>query len=633
MKDPQKIVGSLSNSLLRSTSKAAEELKVQLNLLAQLNQVVVALDKQDRIILWNKRAEDLYKYSQAEVIGRRLDEIQTYSWIKPADFAQAHQELNTLGYWQGQNLHINKDGHQIQVEMSVSLLNNTWGQKQGLIFLIQDISSKLPQPALLETQNQMSEILDSLPDPTMVVDKQGQLMVWNKAAEDITGIKAQDIAGKSNYEYALPFYGYRRPLLVDLVLNPQEEWEQDYSYIQRKGDVLIGENFCPALGESGAFIRSTAVPLYDSQGSTIGAVECLRDITERQKVELALKNSEEKYRRIVETANEGILVVNEDNAIELANSKIADMLGYGVDELQRMSLLELIKETDLQLTDAILNHIHSEDQVECDIKLKTRAGHSFWGIYSITNVKDHDGHYIGYLAMITDITDRKKLEEEMLQLDRLNLVGQIAAGIGHEIRNPMTTVRGYLQFLICEKTCTPYREVFELMIEEIDRGNSIITEFLLLARNKAVELETSNLNQIIEALYPLIQVDAISHDKNIQLELGQVHPLLLDNKEIRQLILNLARNGLEAMEAGGTVTIKTYSEGPDIILAVSDQGQGIDQDIIPRLGTPFLTTKDLGTGLGLPICYGIASRHNATIDVQTNPLGTTFLVRFQPTHQ
>jgi PAS domain-containing protein len=183
----------------------------------------------------------------------------------------------------------------------------------------------------------MSKILDFLPDATIVVDREGQLLVWNKAAEDMAGVKAQDLAYQGNFAYALPFYGYRRPLLVDLVLQPREEWEKNYSYIQRKAEVLIGENFCPTIGESGAFLRATAAPLYDTQGNMVGAIECIRDITERQQAELALKSSEEKYRRIVETANEGILIINEDNSIQFANNKMVDMLGYEMDELLQMS--------------------------------------------------------------------------------------------------------------------------------------------------------------------------------------------------------------------------------------------------------------------------------------------------------
>ncbi|KUG02904.1 hypothetical protein ASZ90_019678 [hydrocarbon metagenome] len=883
MDELQGIVTPLEDNLHHASHNAVEELHIQLGVLNQLNQPVIVLDTEDRVIVWNKQAEKLYNYSFEEVVGRKLDEIHKYSWIKVADHDLAHTSLVEYGTWEGQNLHVTKDGNQIYVTMSISQLKNSLGQKQGLIYLIKDISTytrtineiklsnahyqaiiedqsemicrflpdftityandafctslgieknsikstsllnyissshgkslqdnlKLLSPeipaavqeeqmklsdenlhwiewtnraifnpngilleyqligrevtlqkqvekalelserryrslfntmhegfalleiiydddhrpidfkyidvnpaferiygltrlqvvgrtgydvllpeeviyrtnvygqvvqtgqpasfqkyvnginkhfeviafrpgknqcavlfiditerkqfkqAMVETEQRMSNIFNFLPDVTMVIDNQGNLMVWNKAAEDMTGIKAQDIAYKGNYEHALPFYACRRPILVDLVLTPMEEWESDYPSIQRKGDILIGENFCPAVGESGAFLRATAAPLYDTHGNIVGAIECIRDVTERKLAEKALESSEEKYRRIVETANEGILIIDDDNMIEFANRKMADMLGYAVYEMLNMSLFNLLDEEYQQIIETALRKMRRDQQAEFDIKLKTKEGNSFWGICSATTIQDASGRYTGSLAMITDITERKKLEEEMLQLDRLNLVGQIAAGIGHEIRNPMTAVRGYLQYLNNEESFDQYREMFELMIEEIDRGNSIITEFLLLARNKAVELEVSNINVIIEALYPLIKADAVSLDKNIKLELGDLEPLLLDNKEIRQLIMNLVRNGLEAMDPGGTVTIKTYNDSNDIILAVSDQGNGINNDIITKLGTPFLTTKDQGTGLGLPICYGIASRHNAGIEIQTSPKGTTFLVRFR----
>jgi PAS domain-containing protein len=110
-----------------------------------------------------------------------------------------------------------------------------------------------------------------------VVDIEGRVIAWNKAAEAVTGIKAKDILGKGEYEYAVPFYGYKRPLLVDLVLAPNSQMEKAYINLERKGKVLIGESFCPMVRGSGAYIRATAVPLFDSSGSIVGAIESMRE--------------------------------------------------------------------------------------------------------------------------------------------------------------------------------------------------------------------------------------------------------------------------------------------------------------------------------------------------------------------
>jgi signal transduction histidine kinase len=167
------------------------------------------------------------------------------------------------------------------------------------------------------------------------------------------------------------------------------------------------------------------------------------------------------------------------------------------------------------------------------------------------------------------------------------------------------------------------------MISELDRANSIITEFLSISRTKAAELAQQNLNDIINNLLPLILVDATGGNKRVLTDLGEIPELLLNEKEIRQLILNLARNGLEAMEEGGCLTILTLREENKVTLAVKDEGSGISPEVLDRLGTPFFTTKDKGTGLGLAVCYGIAARHNAQISVESNSQGTIFFVKFE----
>ena len=235
------------------------------------------------------------------------------------------------------------------------------------------------------------------------------------------------------------------------------------------------------------------------------------------------------------------------------------------------------------------------------------------------------------MLLVVNMRKRKRAEKGLARLDSLNLVGEMAAGIGHEIRNPMATVRGYLQMFQRRDTFSEYRNQLDTMIEELDRANSIITEFLSLAKNKHVKLMPGNLNSTIHALFPLLQADVLHLGHDIIMDIGDIPTICYDDKEMRQLILNLVRNGLEAMPSRGVITIKTYATNDHLILEIRDTGTGIPPDLLEKLGTPFVTTKDNGTGLGLPVCYRIAERHNAKIEIDTSPSGTAFFVKINLT--
>jgi len=230
--------------------------------------------------------------------------------------------------------------------------------------------------------------------------------------------------------------------------------------------------------------------------------------------------------------------------------------------------------------------------------------------------------------MNLDITERIKMEEEITRLDRLNLIGEMAASIGHEIRNPMTSIRGFLQMLGSKDLYAEDRLFFELMIEELDRANEIISEYLGMAKDKKVDLQHQYLDDLVKTIYPIIESDANLREINVRLELNKPPGPIMDAGEIRQLILNMVRNGLEAMEPNGTLTIGTLHEDDEIVLFIKDEGSGLPPEILDKLGRPFVITKEKGTGLGLAICYSIAARHNARIDFETGPFGTAFYVRF-----
>jgi len=247
----------------------------------------------------------------------------------------------------------------------------------------------------------------------------------------------------------------------------------------------------------------------------------------------------------------------------------------------------------------------------------------------------YSGHSYNYRSEITEFSPIlnyiSEQTEKMTRLDRLNIIGEMAAGIAHEIRNPMTTVRGLLQFIGNKKEFATQKENFSLMISEVDRANSIITEFLSLAKNKTMNFSENNLNTIIQDIYPLLQADALCNNCEIKLSLNTIPMLSLDRNSIHQLVFNMVRNGLDAMPSSGIITISTEASDGKVLLSIKDSGAGIPLEIKDKLGTPFFTTKENGTGLGLAICYRIVQRHNAILTVDSIlGKGTTFTIQFNP---
>lgn len=243
--------------------------------------------------------------------------------------------------------------------------------------------------------------------------------------------------------------------------------------------------------------------------------------------------------------------------------------------------------------------------------------------------KSKSNEVIGAVAIVQDITELETLRMELNHVERLSLVGQMAAGITHEIRNPMAVVRGFLQ-LMREKSPPTLDHYYRIVMEELDRANGIINDFLSLAQNRPVESEKCHLHGIIRELTPLLWADANLRGQTIEVKLDDSMPeLLLNAKEIKQLILNLSRNAMEAMAEKGQLTLETRMTDQGGLLVVSDTGPGIPPGQREKLFEPFFTTKAKGTGLGLALCLSIVERHGGKITVDsTEGQGTSFTVLF-----
>jgi len=351
-----------------------------------------------------------------------------------------------------------------------------------------------------------------------------------------------------------------------------------------------------------------------------------------EKTRTDLVNREAQYRLLAENAVDVIYHYQllPEAKIEYISPSVLKFTGYTPEDYydDNKLVLNLIHPDDHSLFECFINNLPHSVELPLTLRLVRDDNTILWIEQKSVPIYDEKGRLVALEGIIRDITTRIKLEQMASMFDRMNLVGSMAATVAHEIRNPMTTVRGYLQVLGRKLNYQTDKEKFTLMITEIDRANGIIREYLSLSHKKAVNFKICSLNNIIEALFPLIQADATSSKVYATLELTAIPQLLIDENEIRQLLLNLVRNSIEAMPLGGNLVIRTFSENTKAVLSISDQGSGIPPHVLDNLGTPFITTKDTGTGLGLPICYQIAHRHNAIITINTSDQGTTFFVHF-----
>ncbi len=443
-------------------------------------------------------------------------------------------------------------------------------------------------------------IFNNISDFVFALDKQWKFIYVNKSATTaFSKVTDQNILGKSYWD-----------------IFPQK----DDFYFLKFSEATLSQK--PVQFEAFSILTEgwVSVNVYpSSEGITV----YFKDITEQRQLEKSLEDERKRLYALLDGLPGLVYVRTSDGTVIYANRKFKDLHGEPDDQ----NCYKILFNKDEPCSDCCTKVSRSTSQSEIITQWQTVIKDTIYEVFEHP-YQDSDGTQL-FLMQLLDITKRKVAEEEIARLERLNLVGQLAASIAHEVRNPMSTVRGFLQILKSRDALHENEEYFDLMISELDRANGILTEFLSIAKTKAEVYTKVKLNNLVNFLYPLIVADATNQDKKVVLIAEEVAELAMSEREIRQLIMNLTRNGLESMGSRGVLKIRTYMEANSIVLAVEDQGIGITEDNIGRLGTPFLTTKEGGTGLGLTTCYSIAERHNAKISVESSPSGTVFIVRFK----
>lgn len=340
------------------------------------------------------------------------------------------------------------------------------------------------------------------------------------------------------------------------------------------------------------------------------------------------KESEENYKQLIELFPKSV-IIHRNYDILYANKSALNLVGASRrEELIGMSIFEFIDEKfRAQVQDRLANiHNITEPILATNQILKRLDGNKIYIESTSLSIVYEGGPAV--LSICKDITRSKEQTEQMLQKsEKLALVGQMAAGIAHEIRNPLTSIKGFIQLF---RSNTDEKTYYDIVLSELDRINHILGEFLVLAKPSVIDFKEVNLPLILNDVATLINTQSIMANVQIETEYEGDLPFVLgEANQLKQVFINLLKNSIEAMPNGGTVQIKAKKWDDNVVsIYFIDHGVGIPEERIPSLAEPFYTTKEKGTGLGLMTCYKIIEGHHGNLLISSKVnVGTTIEIR------
>ncbi|WP_052487447.1 PAS domain S-box protein [Gordoniibacillus kamchatkensis] len=337
------------------------------------------------------------------------------------------------------------------------------------------------------------------------------------------------------------------------------------------------------------------------------------DITERKKAERELVEAKEQFESLFNSSPLAIGLLDTDGDVIRVNPAHEALYGWSNSELKGKPL-PLFPDHRQEEWPLLKSKVMAGyPVVDFETERVRKDGTLLTVSLTVAPLRDKEGRLFGFTGLARDITDRKKTEELLRQADKLNVVGQLAAGLAHEIRNPLTSLRGFLQLLRAGNR--EKEQFYDLMLSELDRINTILGELLIIAKPQITQFQQKDLMQMLKDVLNLLMPQAIL--QNIQFLIDfDTEPLLVhcSETELKQVFINIIKNGMEAMPQGGVLSIRPMLSGDnEVTVRICDQGVGIRESLISKLGEPFYTTKEMGTGLGLMMCHKIIEAHRGSI--------------------
>jgi two-component system, sporulation sensor kinase E len=407
--------------------------------------------------------------------------------------------------------------------------------------------------------------------------------------------------------------------ISDFIYQKDEKYTEMKQILKDKGALREEAFFLLPSGEKKLLEFTVKLNAGDGYHMTI-----VRDISDRYRMEQELRKSEERFRKIFEGSIEGMILWDENcNDYEINSSGIAN-LELTPNDLEDRNFRELFlrlgirEEVIGERKESLLRKGRLDGRMTIHFE-ESRTKHFEY------TVKHHLVDNLN-LIIFRNITEKLEMEAQLRKTDTLNILGELAAGIAHEIRNPMTALKGFIQ-LLESSTGDTYSLYFQVITTELQRIDSIINEFLILAKPQAIKYIHTDIIKIMRETVDLLTAQAVLHDVQFNTVYDNDLPeLLCEPNQLKKVFINIIKNAIEVMPKGGFVTV-TISPAPGnmIHISIRDEGEGIPADKVKHLGEPFYTTKERGTGLGLMVSFKIIEEHGGTIEVESEVgSGTVF---------
>ena len=587
---------------------------------------ILILDTDGKIIEFNETAHRDLGYSRDEFTGLRISDIDPFETAE--EIQTRIREVLNKGEAQFEVRHRAKNGE----IRDVQVITKTIVLSGRTVFhtIWRDITErKRLETALRESEERYRALADAAQDIIFIIDRNDSIRYINRFGAMLHGQLSENIIGRPRKEFFSP----------DL----SEQLKRSLQEVFTTCLPLYAENRAVFSGRE-VWLSTSLTPIKDREGTVHAVLGISRDITEHRRADEELKASRRFLETVIETEPECVKLIGKDGRLLMMNRSGLNMIEADTfEQVNEKPIFPLISTKHLKAFVELMDDVFQGKTGELVFQITSLKGRTLWFDSRAVPLRNDKNEIIAMLVITRDITERRKLEEQLRQAQKMEAVGTFAGGIAHDFNNILTAIIGYGSILQMKlEADTPLAMNVEHILASAERGAQLTQRLLAFSRKQIINPKPMDLYEIIRKMEQLllrimgedIELKTVPADEPLM--------VMVDTAQIEQVLMNLATNARDSMPEGGTLTIETMGTELDeeyakthgygkpgryAVIALSDTGTGMAEHIRLRIFEPFFTTKEIGkgTGLGLSIAYGIMKQHDGYINVYSEPgKGTTF---------